>query len=462
MIEGDFRRSKAPIAVRLSGGDFDFVVETLDNACGDYPSGSKPVQDQWPMSAQRLGDFLHRFDLRAHGAGAPAIEESSSPVGGDVAPEELEVLLEQVASHRLEVVAQQVGELDLLGFAEVLGAFEQAPATALEHRFEPLALEFSGFGSTDLVDGLVHVCGDVEAVEDMACLRSFLGHDFQVGFPHIAAYVLQRRAALLAELTEEPQQGLDRASLADPQEALASAVNLVDQSQIVLASVPVDLIDSDRFDAVEVAVGQAPLDDRLHGAKDGLPARVKALGDIGPGQQPGPIRQEESMGSGQWRFAFSPGDALDADAASATVHASHGIDEEDWDSPQRHKTEASLFENIVTGTSMRTARADRLVPGMRPNMNFEPQSIVPTAEHDIAVDETWELVDAVEYSLDQHSALSCGGEVWYPHPGRIGGRMHSPISWSLRGSFENRRSWWLERGACGPGVEAVVLPMVSP
>ena len=32
MIKGDFCCSEAPISVRLSGGDFDFVVEALDNA----------------------------------------------------------------------------------------------------------------------------------------------------------------------------------------------------------------------------------------------------------------------------------------------------------------------------------------------------------------------------------------------------------------------------------------------
>ena len=33
MKQSDFYRSEAPIAVRLSGGDFHFVVETFHDAC---------------------------------------------------------------------------------------------------------------------------------------------------------------------------------------------------------------------------------------------------------------------------------------------------------------------------------------------------------------------------------------------------------------------------------------------
>jgi hypothetical protein len=43
----------------------------------------------------------------------------------------------------------------------------------------------AGFLSADLVERLIHICDDVESVEDMQGLGAFLANDLQVGFPHV-------------------------------------------------------------------------------------------------------------------------------------------------------------------------------------------------------------------------------------------------------------------------------------
>jgi hypothetical protein len=45
MIHGDFNRSKGAKTVRLLGRLFRVVVEALDDACGNRPSGAELVED---------------------------------------------------------------------------------------------------------------------------------------------------------------------------------------------------------------------------------------------------------------------------------------------------------------------------------------------------------------------------------------------------------------------------------
>ena len=84
MIQSDFSGMVSPIAVRFSGSQFCLGVETLDNPTGKLFLGPEPVQQQGAVPPQHFGHFLHGFNLRAHGLGAPFIQKLSSPVGRDV------------------------------------------------------------------------------------------------------------------------------------------------------------------------------------------------------------------------------------------------------------------------------------------------------------------------------------------------------------------------------------------
>src|SRR5215510_9857745 len=84
------------------------------------------------MRAQRLGDALHRRQLRPHRTGAPLVEKPSGPGSALVGPEALERLFEQEGTHRAQRVLQDLPQLAALLDSSVLFALEKAPARVLE------------------------------------------------------------------------------------------------------------------------------------------------------------------------------------------------------------------------------------------------------------------------------------------------------------------------------------------
>ncbi len=90
-------------AIRFSGCQFCFAVESLDDACRDGAQGEEPVEDQRPVPPQALGDFLHRRKPAAQGLSAPRLEELARPCRGGVFPEPLELLAKQMGPDALEV-----------------------------------------------------------------------------------------------------------------------------------------------------------------------------------------------------------------------------------------------------------------------------------------------------------------------------------------------------------------------
>ena len=87
MIQRDFSGMESPKAVRFSGSQFYFGVESLDDPTGKPFLGPEPVQQQGAMPPQHLGYFLHGFDLRAHCLGAPFIQKLSRPERRRIRPE---------------------------------------------------------------------------------------------------------------------------------------------------------------------------------------------------------------------------------------------------------------------------------------------------------------------------------------------------------------------------------------
>ena len=114
------------------------------------------------------------------------------------------------------------------------------------------------FGAADLVDRLAQVLGDMEAVQDVKRVPRFLGGDLQIRFPHVAADERQGRGALLPEPAEELEQRLGASVLADPQQALARRVDLIDEREEMTAVLPMDLVDADRANPGEIHVIPGP------------------------------------------------------------------------------------------------------------------------------------------------------------------------------------------------------------
>jgi hypothetical protein len=118
------------------------------------------------MTPQHAGDSLHRLNLRAHRACAPLIEEPPCPIGRGVAPKELEVLLEQVAPDRPQIVSQQLGQADLLLLAQVLRASEQQPAVWVSTGSSPWAFS--------VLTSWAHTPSMARLQRAMMCLQLFI------------------------------------------------------------------------------------------------------------------------------------------------------------------------------------------------------------------------------------------------------------------------------------------------
>ncbi len=114
MVQGDFSCPEALETVGRSECQFGFVIEAFDSTAGSLTLGAKPIQKQRPVFAKHPGDFFHGLDSGSHGAGAPAVEVPSRPIRRDIPPAELEILLEQISPHSLEVAFEQFGQLDVL------------------------------------------------------------------------------------------------------------------------------------------------------------------------------------------------------------------------------------------------------------------------------------------------------------------------------------------------------------
>src|SRR5450759_3402641 len=128
MVQGDFHAARGTKSIRLSGGQFRFVVEALARACGNLAAGAKPVEEQGPVSTQQPRDLLDGVEAGAHDLGTPAVEELAGPRGGAVGPEGLKVLAQERGAHRLEIVADEVAQAAPLGGGPMVASFEQTPA----------------------------------------------------------------------------------------------------------------------------------------------------------------------------------------------------------------------------------------------------------------------------------------------------------------------------------------------
>src|SRR5208283_3937493 len=159
------------------------------------------------MSTQRTSDFLHGLDAAAHGLSAPEVQEQAGPMWRVVGPELLEVLLEQVSADGFQIVAKQIAEAELLLGGEILLALEHAPARLFQQWGMSVACQPARFGGTNLIQGLVHLGDDVEAVQDMQGQGTLLADHVQVGLPHIGADKQNPGSHLLAPDGKEALEG---------------------------------------------------------------------------------------------------------------------------------------------------------------------------------------------------------------------------------------------------------------
>ena len=110
-----------------------------------------------------------------------------------------------------------------------------------------------------------------------------LGHHIKIWLPHIGTDEAKSGRPLFAKFIEEVLQRLLCAALSDPQQPFAPGINLVNQGQELLLTLPSgDLIDADRRYVIKVAMFQTPRDGHLDGAKDIVPTGLKDYRDVFP------------------------------------------------------------------------------------------------------------------------------------------------------------------------------------
>ena len=89
MKESDFTSEVGSEAIASLQGQFQLVVEPLDNAVGEFFFGFEIVQEQLAMGLESAGHPLERFEATAGDARAPSIEELSGPSARRVGPKVL-------------------------------------------------------------------------------------------------------------------------------------------------------------------------------------------------------------------------------------------------------------------------------------------------------------------------------------------------------------------------------------
>ena len=405
MIESNFNSPERAETVRFSGSEFQSVVETFHDTAGNSLSGPKPVEQELSVGPQYARHLFHGLDPRAHDALTPPVQKFTCPEGGDIVPEKLEVFLQQITAHRFQVVAQEVGQFNFLTRRKILRPFKQAPSGMGENRHQSLGFQFPGLLGPDLINGLVHVHGDVKAVQDMDGLAGLLGDDLEVGFPHIAADEAQLSRPLFAEHPEEAQQSSDSPVLSYPQQALAFAVDLVDDGKILVTSLPENLIDSDGKHVRQIPVFQAPLDHPFHGSEDLLPSRAEGNGGFFPRKPLGPGSKILHVGFRHRAFAVRPRNLFDLHAAPRAVDPAQGIGEKDGDIPQRHKLKHPRRQGVVTRPWTVTARANRFAVDPGQDLDQQYQVIALIQPVDVSINKRLELLDPIQNSLELHPDL---------------------------------------------------------
>ena len=194
----------------------------------------------------------------------------------------LKGFLEKVGPDSLEVVAQEIAQPEVLVGAETLATSEQQPAGFPEYRSTALTLHAAGLLRTDVVQSLVHVGDDVEAVKDMQRLGAVFADEFQIGFPHVGADEDDFGNDVLAHSGEESLEGFDGSFFAYPEKAGHAQIDLVDQGEVFVPFGILNFIDADSVDLAERSVFQTPGDDMFDRVEDLVPGGAKGLRRLFP------------------------------------------------------------------------------------------------------------------------------------------------------------------------------------
>jgi len=390
-------------AIGSSGDHSDLVVEAFGGAVGDLAFGSEPIEDEFFVRAEHAGDFAHGLDAAAEGALSPDTQKGAGPSDGTVAPKVVEALLEHPCPAGGQFAAEELMESEP-GFApDAAAPAQQFPAHAFELGRLGLAAQAGALGAADLIDRLVEMRGDVEAVKDVKGVAGLGGDDLEVGFPHVAANKTDPAHHFLSEGGEAPAQSALRATRADPKQAAAVAVDLVDDGQEVVRAhpvAPVDLVKAEGFDPFEDAMGQAPLDEPVHRTVHGFPTGMKRPGGFAPRHASSPAGQEHHHRDRDWALALAPGDVLDGNAVLGAFDSTRGVVESRRDVPQGREEPGPCGQAIIPRRAFQADGALAVDGGMGFQMDVNLQGATVLPEPDLPVNETDKVLNPIQNGLN--------------------------------------------------------------
>jgi hypothetical protein len=194
------------------------------------------------MLSELLCHFHHGFDSSAHGIAAPVIDESSGAGWQGECPEMLKGFFEQVGANAAEVHLHQVLEADPLLAGQVARTLEEDPFGLGEDGLFASGKEAMKFQAPNLIHRFVEVRHDVEAVQNVERIWCVGGNGVEVRFPPITANKSEFVASLFAKPDKEAIDRFFRSLFADPDQATAIGINLVNQGQIFMATAVLDFM----------------------------------------------------------------------------------------------------------------------------------------------------------------------------------------------------------------------------
>jgi len=318
-------------------------------------------------------------------------------------PEVLEGLLEHPRSAGGQLGAQQAPEFAFGVTPDTAAAPEQFPAHALELGGLRATLQAATFGAAHLIEGVIEVRGDVEAIQDVQRLAQVGGDHAQIGFPHVTA----DKAHPLEDLRSErgqptTQRGLG-SSRTDPEQPAAVGVDLIDDGEEIVRPqplAPVNLVDPDGMHGLQDAVSQTPLDKPIHRAVDRFPTDAKSPGRFAPRQALGPLSQEVHQRNTGLTFALTPGEVLDPDPVLGTVDPARRIAQVCRDAPQGHEAPGAFGQPVVARSRLLAQGTPTLDRSVGLQIDVDAQRGTSSAEPDLPIDKAGETLNPVEDGLN--------------------------------------------------------------
>lgn len=181
----------------------------------------------------------------------------------------------------------------------------------------------------------------------MQGVGKLLGHNVEIGSPHVRADKANPGGYLGVHLGKESPEGLTGPVASDPQQAAALVVNLVNQGPKLSAFTHEDFVDPDGGDRSELSVGLTVFDNPLNRLKDIVPAGPEALRGLRPGELTRPLGQEKPEGVRQSPLARRSGEGFDRDPTSAAIDSAGAVTEKHRHTPHWDKAPHPFVQVIV-------------------------------------------------------------------------------------------------------------------